>query len=76
MFVTLEGWSWFRPKGPAGLTPKVVNIIARSQIALERMPPTDGLLAGIVHLSPTLEGSPRNADVAHIGNMEDEGLNI
>ena len=54
----------------------MVNIIARSQIALERMPPTDGLLAGIVHPSPTLEGSLRNADVAHIGNMEAEGLNI
>jgi len=77
MFVTLgEGWSGFRPKGPAGLTPKVANTIPRSPIALEGMPPTDGLLAGIVHLSPTLEGSPRNADVAHIGNMEHEGLNI
>ena len=44
--------------------------------ALEGMP-ADGLLAGIVCLSPTLAGSLRDAVVAHvIGNMEDEGLNI
>ena len=77
MFVTLgEGWQGFGLKQPAGLTPKVENIIPRSPIALEGMPPTDGLLAGIVQPSHTLEGSLRNADVAHIGNMEDEGLNI
>ena len=59
-----------------GLTPKVANIIPGSPIAFEGMP-TDGLLAGIVCLSPTLAGSLRNADVAHVvGNMEDEGLNI
>ena len=45
--------------------------------ALEMMPPIDGLLAGIVCLSPTLVGSLRDADVAHVvENMEDEGLNI
>ena len=39
--------------------------------------PTDGLLAAIVCLSPTLAGSLRDADVAHVvGNMEDEALNI
>ena len=39
--------------------------------------PTDGLLAGIVCLSPVLAGSLRDAVVAHIvGNMEDEGLTI
>ena len=49
----------------------------RSPVALEGMPPTDKLLAGIVCLSPTLAGSLRNAVVAlAIGNMEDEGLNI
>ena len=54
----------------------MVNIIPGSPIAFEGMP-TDGLLAGIVCLSPTLAGSLRNADVAHVvGNMEDEGLNI
>ena len=38
---------------------------------------TDGLLAGTVCLSPTLAGSLRDADVAHVvGNMEDEALNI
>ena len=59
-----------------GLTPKVANIIPGNQIAFEGMP-TDGLLAGIMCLSPTLAGSPRDADVAHVvGNMEDEGLNI
>ena len=76
MFVTLEVWQRFGPKRPAELTPKVANIIPGSPIALEGMPPTDGLLAGIVQPSHTLEGSLRNADVAHIGNMEDEGLNI
>ena len=41
------------------------------------MPPTDGLLAGIVCLSPALAGSLRDAVVAHvIGDMEDEALNI
>ena len=36
----------------------------------------DGLLAGLVCLSPSLAGSLRDADVAHVGSMEDEGLNI
>ena len=64
------------PKWPAGLIPKVANIIPGSSIALEGMP-GDGLLAGIVCLSPTLAGSLRDAIVAHVvGNMEDEGLNI
>ena len=55
----------------------MANIIPGSPIALERMPPIDGLLAGIVCLSSALAGSLRNAVVAlAIGNMEDEGLNI
>ena len=59
-----------------GLTPKVANIIPGSPTAFEGMP-TDGLLAGIVCLSPTLAGSLRDADVAYVvRNMEDEGLNI
>ena len=46
MFVTLgEGWSGFGPKQPEGLTPKMANIVPGSPIALEGMPPTDGLLA-------------------------------
>ena len=46
-------------------------------IDLEGLPPTDGLLAGIVCLSPTLAGSLKDAVVAHVvENMEDEGLNI
>ena len=54
----------------------MANIIPGSPIAFEGMP-TDGLLAGIVCLSPTLGGSVRDAIVAHVvGNMEDEGLNI
>ena len=49
----------------------------RSPIALEGMPPTDKLLAGIVCLSPTLAGPLRGAVVAHaVGNMEDEDLNL
>ena len=77
MLVNLrEGWYGFGPK-PAGLTPKVANIILGSPIALEMMPPIDGLLAGIVCLSATLVGSLRDAVVAHVvGNTEDEGLNI
>ena len=51
--------------------------IPGTSVALEGMPPTDGLLAGIVCLSPTLAGSLGDAIVAHVvGNMEDEGLNI
>ena len=54
----------------------MVNIIPGSPIAFEGMP-IDGLLPGIVCLSPTLAGSLRDADVAHVvGNMEDEALNI
>ena len=77
MFVTFgERWEGFGPKWPAGPTPKVANIIPRSPISFEGMP-TDGLLAGIVCLSPALAGPLRDAVVAHVvGNMEDEGLNI
>ena len=54
----------------------MASIILGSPIAFEGML-TDGLLADIVCLSPTLAGSLRDADVAHVvGNMEDEGLNI
>ena len=60
--------------GPNGQS---ANIIPRIPTALEGMLPTDGLLAGIVCLSPTLAGPLRDAVVAHVvGNMEDEGLNI
>ena len=52
----------------------MANIIPGSPIAFEGMP-ADGFLAGIVCLSPTLGDSLRDADVAHVGNMEDEGLN-
>ena len=52
----------------------MANIILGSPIAFEGMP-TDGLLAGIVSLSPALVGPWRDAVVAHVvGNMEDEGL--
>ena len=54
----------------------MANIIPRSPTALKGMP-TDGLLAGIVCLSPTLAGSLRAAAAAHVvGNMEDAGLSI
>ena len=54
----------------------MVNIIPGSPVAFEGMP-TDGFLAGIVCLSPTLVGSLRDADVAHVvENLEHEGLNI
>ena len=52
------------------------NINPGSPSAFEGMP-TEGLLAGIVCLSPALPGSLRDADVAHVvGSMEDAGLNI
>ena len=54
----------------------MANIIPGSPIAFEGMP-TDGLLAGIVCLSPALACSLRDGFVARVvGNMEDEGLNI
>ena len=54
----------------------MANIIPGSPIAFEGMT-TDGLLEGIVCLSPTLAGSLRDVGVVHVvGNMEDEGLNI
>ena len=55
----------------------MANVILGSPIALEGMPPADGLLASIVCLSPALAGPLRGAVVAHVvGNMEGEGLNI
>ena len=54
----------------------MANIIPGSPIVFEGMP-TDGLLAGIVCLSPTLADSLRETDVVLVvGNMEDEGMNI
>ena len=51
----------------------MATITPGSPIALEGMPPTDGLLAGIVCLSPALAGSLKDAVVEHVvGNMEDE----
>ena len=53
----------------------MANIIPISPIALEEIPQTDELPAGILCLSPALVGSLRDAVVAHVvGNMEDEGL--
>ena len=52
----------------------MASIVPGSPVALEGMPPTDELLAGIVCLSPTPAGSLRVAHV--VGNMEDEGLNL
>ena len=55
----------------------MANIIPGTPTALERMPPTNGLLAGIVCLSPALVGSLKDTVVAHVvGNMENEGLHI
>ena len=55
----------------------MVNVITGSPIALEGMPPTDGLLAGIVCLSLSLVHPLRDAVPAHVvRNMEYEGLNI
>ena len=39
-----------RPKWPAELTLKVANLVPESPVALEGMPPTDGLLEGTVCL--------------------------
>ena len=55
----------------------MANIVPRRPISLEGMPPTDGLLAGIVCLTPTLGDSLRDDIVAHVvRNKEDESLNI
>ena len=55
----------------------MANIIPGNLVALEGMPPKDGLLTDIVCLSPTLAGPLRDAVVEHaVGNMEDERLNI
>ena len=54
----------------------MANIIPGSPTAFEGMT-NDGLLAGIMCLSPALAGPLRDAVVAHVvGNMEDEGLSI
>ena len=59
-----------------GANSQSANVFPGSPIAFEEMP-TDGLLAGIVCLLPTLVGSLKDSVVAHVvGNMEDEGLNI
>ena len=65
--------------GPNSLqgTPKVANIISGTPIALEGMPPTGGLLAGIVYLSPAPVSPLRGAVNTHlVGNMEDQGPNL
>ena len=55
----------------------MANIVPGRPVALEGLPPTDGLLADVVCLLPTLAGSLRDSVVAHVvGNTEDEGLNI
>ena len=55
----------------------MANIIPGSPVALEGMPPADGLLTGVVCLSPALAASLRDALVGYVvENMEDEGLNI
>ena len=55
----------------------MANIVPGIPVALEGMPPTDGLLADIVCLSSTLVGSLSDAVIAHVvGNTEDEGLHI
>ena len=55
----------------------MANIILGSPIVLEGMPPIDGLLAGIVCLTPALVGPLRGPVVAQVvGNMDDEGLNL
>ena len=54
----------------------MANITPGSPTALEGMPPTDRVLAGIVCLSPTLAGFLRDVVARVVGNMEDEGLTI
>ena len=56
---------------------KVANVVSGNPIAPEGMPPTDGLLAGVMCLSPALVHPLSGAVVAHVvGNMEEEGLNL
>ena len=44
----------------------MANIVPGSPIAIEGMPPIDGLLASIMCLSPTVAGSLSDAVVAHV----------
>ena len=53
------------------------NIVPVGPIDLEGMPPTNGLLAGIVRLTPTQAGPLRDAVVAQVeGSMKIKGLNL
>ena len=53
------------------------NIVPVSPIDLEGMPPTNGLLAGIVCLTPTQGGPLRDAVVAQVeGSTKIKGLNL
>ena len=55
----------------------MANIVPGRPVALEGLPPTDGLLADIMCLLPALVSSLRVDVFVHVvGNMEDEGLNI
>ena len=55
----------------------MANIIPGTPIALEGMPPTGGLLAGIVYLSPAPVSPLRGAVNTHlVGTMEDQGPNL
>ena len=72
-------------KGRKGLGPnsfqdslsKWRNIVRIRPIDLEGMPPTNGLLAGTVCLSPTQARPLRDAVVAQVvGSMKNKGLNL
>ena len=77
MFITLgEEWQGLGPNSLQGKPPKWQTLTPGSPIALEGMPPTDGLLPGLVCLSLTLTGSLKGTVLAHVGNIEDEGLNL
>lgn len=53
------------------------KLVPGSPLALEGMPPTARLVAGIVCLSPALADPLKGAIIAHVlGNTEDAGLNL
>ena len=65
------------PNRLQGSLPKWKTLSLEAQLLLKGCHQHDGPLAGIVSLSPALEGSLRDAVVIHVvGNMEDEGLNL
>lgn len=66
----------FGPKWSVKITPKLANFISGDPIALERIPPTDGFLVGIVCLPPALASTLTDAVVMYVIGNRRQGLNL